>query len=392
MKKTSLSKLFTIIFISTFLIFINSNKSLAIENPQDMPNNKYGIHVLFDSELEEAAALVNSSGGQWGYVVIPIQAGDRNLEKWQAFMDNAKKLKIIPIIRLATEGDFFNTKVWRKPREEDVLDFANFLNSLNWPVKNRYVIVFNEVNRDDEWGGEANPREYAQLLSYASTVLKSLNPDFFILNAGLDNASVNGSSAINKFTYLQRMNQSVPGIFNQIDGFNSHAYPNPAFSQPPTVQTAMSISSYRFEKSLVAQFSEKKLPVFITETGWSGANVSDETRAAFYTDAFAGTWADPDIVAVTPFLLRAGGGPFEQFSFINLEGKPTKQYRAIENIEKLAGLPTQNIDPTPTPQVLGSDTNDTSKMPVLFFSSNNEKKKISSAIAATGMFTWFFGL
>jgi len=388
------ARVLPIFFLVTTILLVSgfSRPAHAIEDPLSKPNNKHGIHILFDTELDEAAALVNSTGGQWGYVVIPIQAGDKDLEKWQAFMDKAKKLKIIPIIRLATEGDYFNTKVWRKPKEEDVLDFANFLDSLHWPVKNRYVIVFNEVNRDDEWGGSANPREYAQLLSYASTVFKSLHPDFFVLNAGLDNASINGNGAINKLTYLQRMNQSVPGIFNQLDGFNSHAYPNPAFSQPPSGQGVMSINSFRFERSLIAQYSDKKLPVFITETGWSGAKLSDETRAAFYREAFVGSWADPEITAITPFLLRAGGGPFEDFSFINKEGKPTKQYEEIEKMKKTPGQPTLNSTPTPTPQVLGTETKDAKNLPSLWFPVEEKQKKISKAKAATGMFTWFFGL
>ena len=388
------ARLLSILFIvaTALLLFGLPIPTHAIEDPLAKPNNKHGIHILFDTELDEAAALVNSNGGQWGYVVIPIQAGDRNLEKWQEFMNKAKKLKIIPIVRLATEGDYFNTKVWRKPKEEDVLDFANFLNSLYWPIKNRYVIVFNEVNRDDEWGGSANPREYAQLLSYASIVFKSLDPDFFVLNAGLDNASINGNGAINKLTYLQRMQQSVPGIFNQIDGFNSHAYPNPAFSQPPSSQGVMSLYSFRFERSLIAQFSEKKLPVFITETGWSGTSLSDETRAAFYKEAFVGIWSDPDVTAVTPFLLRAGGGPFEQFSFINQDGKPTQQYEAVQKIQKIHGQPTLNNTPTPTPQVLGTETKEVKDLPSLWFPQEEKQKKISKAKTATGMFSWFFGL
>ncbi|MEN9407683.1 MAG: hypothetical protein RLZZ455_899 [Candidatus Parcubacteria bacterium] len=389
MKISVLSKA---LFVTLLLLSSTLSPVYAIENPQEKPNNKFGIHILFDSEIEEAAALVNSNGGQWGYVIIPIQSGDRDLEKWQTFMDKAKKLKVTPIVRLATEGDYFNTKVWRKPKEEDVLDFANFLHSLHWPVKNRYVVVFNEVNRDNEWGGTANPKEYAQLLSYASTVFKSLSPDFYILNAGLDNASINGNGAINKLTFLLRMDQAVPGIFNQIDGFNSHAYPNPAFSQPPSVQTVTSISSYRYEKTLITQLTDKTLPVFITETGWSGLELSDKTRAAFYKEAFQGAWSDPDIIAVTPFLLRAGGGPFEQFSFINNEGKPTEQYRAIEKIAKIKGQPTQNSTPTPTPQVLGTETATTGKIPTILFPADEKKKKISRANVATGMFSWFFGL
>lgn len=170
--------LLAFVFILSFFLFL-PRQSFAVEDPLKVPNNKFGIHILFPSELEDAAKLVNSNGGDWGYVTIPLQSGDRDLEKWQDFMDNALRLHVIPIIRLATEGDYFNTKVWRKPDETDVIDFANFLNSLDWPTKNRYIIVFNEVNRGDEWGGEVNPQEYANLLSYAVTVFKSKNQDFF---------------------------------------------------------------------------------------------------------------------------------------------------------------------------------------------------------------------
>ena len=45
-------------------------------------------------------------------------------------MDESKKLHIIPILRLATEGDYFDKISWRKPKYEDILDFANFLDSL----------------------------------------------------------------------------------------------------------------------------------------------------------------------------------------------------------------------------------------------------------------------
>jgi len=76
----------------------------AVYDPLTLPNNKFGIHILFPSELEKAGELVNSNGGQWGYVTIPIQVADKDLVKWQKFFDEAKRLKIIPIIRLATES------------------------------------------------------------------------------------------------------------------------------------------------------------------------------------------------------------------------------------------------------------------------------------------------
>ena len=243
--------------IALFFLLGFPKQTLAVVDPLSTPNNKFGIHILFDSELRDAAKLINSSGGDWGYVIIPIQSGDKDLEKWQKFMDDARALHVIPLIRLSTAGDYFNTAVWRKPKDEDIVDFANFLNSLDWPTKNRYIIVYNEVNRGDEWGGAPNPQEYAQILDYAVTTFKKVNGDFFIISAGMDNASANANNAMNQYTYMNAMDDAVPGIFARLDGLSSHSYPNPAFSQPPTVDTKMSITSFKYEQALqMVQLSE----------------------------------------------------------------------------------------------------------------------------------------
>lgn len=327
------------------LLFHSNGISYAIEDPLSLPNNKFGIHILFPSELETAAQLVNSNGGDWGYVTIPIQAVDKDLLKWQKFMDEAKRLHVIPILRIATEGDYFDTKSWRKPAFEDVLDFANFLDSLVWPTKNRYVIIFNEVNRSDEWGEAPSPLEYAQRLSYAVTVFKSKNQDFFILPAGLDNAAptVTGVS-MNEYEFMRQMNEGVPGIFYQVDGFTSHSYPNPGFSQTPEKQDQQSIASFRHETALISTLSTKKLPVFITETGWSKDFVSEFLQSTYYRIAFTSVWTDPLVVAVTPFLLRADIGPFTVFSLIKENASPSAQLLELLGMKKQQGMPSLAIN------------------------------------------------
>lgn len=332
-----MKKVFTI-FLLIFIVVV-PQPVLAVQNPLSVPNNKFGVHILFSSELDRAAELVNSSGGQWGYVIIPIQAGDRDLEKWQGFMDKAKELHVIPILRLATEGDYFNTKVWRAPNDSDVLDFSNFLNSLTWPTKNRYIIAFNEPNRGDEWGGAASPPEYANILSYTVSVFKSKSPDFFIISAGLDNAAANdGKNAFDEFYFLKAMNEAVPGIFNQIDGLSSHSYPNPAFSQPPN-QKPQGVSSFKFERALARELGARDLPIFITETGWSKDRVSDYIISLYYKDIFTSIWADSGIVAITPFLLSANAGPFMAFSLIQSDGTETAQYKVLKSLPKINGAP-----------------------------------------------------
>lgn len=333
--------LFLIIFI-TFLIIFSKN-TYAVYDPRTTENNKFGIHILFPEELSDAASLVNSSGGDWGYVTIPIRASDRDLIKWQTFMDNCKKYHIIPIIRLATDGDYFNKISWSKPNDYDILDFSNFLNSLNWPTKNRYIIVYNEVNRGDEWGGIPNASEYAQILNYAIDVFKEKNSDFFIISAGFDNASINvPNQYVNQYTYMYQMEDAVPGIFKKIDGISSHSYPNPGFSSPPS-SAKNGIFSFFYQKNISDTLSGKNLPVFITETGWTSDKISQDQQAVYYQDAFRNYWNDDNIIAVTPFIFTANQGSFVQFSFIK-KGEKTKIYNTYKNILKIKGQPLLSVD------------------------------------------------
>lgn len=368
--------------VSLFLFFGFFQSAWAIEDPLVSPNNKIGIHILFPSELGDAARLVNSNGGDWGYVTIPIQAGDRDLDKWQSFMDECRNRHIIPIVRLATEGDYFNTTVWRKPNYADIVDFANFLNSLAWPTKNRYIIVFNEVNRGDEWGGLPNPEEYAQLLSFSVTVFKSKSQNFFMIGSGMDNASANTAIAMDEYTYFTQMDKKVPGIFNQIDGLSSHSYPNPAFSQPPDQFTPESVGSFHFEQAHIRRLSLKTLPVFITETGWSSTQVPDEIIGTYFAQALSTLWSDPSIVAVTPFLLRANG-QFTNFSFLDDNGNPNSNYKIIFNMRKTKGKPVLSAS------VLSATLLDSSgDVPIEHFSRQDNTQSVLTPSSFAKLFRW----
>jgi hypothetical protein len=383
-------KILIILFTFFFTFFWLPKSTFAIEDPLSLSNNKTGVHILFTSEISAAADLVNSSGGDWGYVTIPIQAGDKDLIKWQKFMNDAKKLHIIPIVRLATEGHYFNTTVWRKPSREDVLDFANFLNSLSWPVKNKYIIVFNEVNRSDEWEGKLDPEEYANLLSYAVSTFKSLDNDFFIISSGLDNAAPNISGQyMNEYDYMAKMNEAVPGIFAQLDGLGSHSYPNPGFKQMPYILTSQSICSFSFERDLALRLCGKNLPVFITETGWSKNSLTEDQIASNYKYAYTYVWSDKNIVAVTSFLLQASGqAPFSQFSLIDDNGKKSKVFLALQELPKIKGAPTINSSSSAIMDYKPQN------LPIITFPKTTQYKEIPSekTNAATDFFKWLLKL
>jgi len=328
-----------------FLFLLFSGESLAIYDPLKNANNFFGIHILFPEELETAAKLVNSRNGDWGYVTIPIQAKDKDILKWQGFMDEASKRHLIPIIRLSTEEDFIDKGVWRKPDYYDVIDFANFLNSLSWPTKNRYVILFNEVNRFDEWGGETpDPSYYADLVSFSYKAFKQRSSDFFVILGGFDNAaSSDGTKYINEFDYLLQMVQTNNDVFDNIDGFASHSYPNPGFVQAPNAYWRMGTYTYNFEYNFINYYTSSEKLAFITETGWDNSRISDAKIANYYKDAFENIWKkDSDkIVAVTPFLLIGAKDSFGIFSFFK-DGTPTLYAEAFETLSKKKGEPELN--------------------------------------------------
>lgn len=325
------------ILISLFFLFIIFvSPAQAIVNPLAVPNNQFGIHVLEAIDLPAAAALVNSRGGDWGYVTLVIRQDDRRLEKWQPIFEKLRQLHLIPIVRLAT---YSQNNYWVKPEVGDIDTWVNFLNSLNWVIQNRYVILFNEPNHALEWGNSLNPSEYSVIVRQFHDKLKNASPDFFILPAGLDTAASNSQSTLSAVNYWQQMYQADPQIFSLFDGWNSHSYPNPGFSGSPFATGFGTLQSYRSETDLLRNLNlPSGLPVFITETGWiNSASLSD-----FYLQAFTKIWTQPNIVAITPFVLNYPQAPFSQFSWaIPNSNEFYQHYYAVQAMPKITGQPIQ---------------------------------------------------
>ncbi len=87
---------------------------------------------------------------------------------------------------------------------------------------------------------------------------------------------------MDNLVYIKEMIDSNPDIVNKIDGFSSHSYPNPAFSQPPSATKSVGTATYKYEYDLLNQNSDKKIPAFITETGWISDNLNEDLVASYY--------------------------------------------------------------------------------------------------------------
>jgi len=341
-----------ILAIISLIFVLFSPKVLASFEKIGESNNKFGIHLAIPSEedLKDAADLVNSSGGDWGYVTLVIEEKDRDKGKWQGVFDLCRHLHLIPIVRLATS---VQNSGWRQPEAKEAEEWTEFLNSLNWVIKNRYIVLFNEPNHGREWGGEVNPEHYAQVAFNFAKTLKETNSDFFVMLAGFDAAAPHKSPLYeDEEIFLKRILSAEEKFFEYLDGWSSHSYPNHGYIGSPTDKGRNSIRTYIWELELLKGLGvEKELPVFITETGWphqeglsKKANFySASTAAENFKIYFDQLINDEKVIAITPFILNYQGKPFDHFSWRKpgQEKEFYPQHDKVLGISKVKGEPKQ---------------------------------------------------
>lgn len=341
-----MKKILVILVLAILLSIHNSIHVFAADN------NKFGMGLLqpSDFDIENVAKLVNSNGGKWGYVTLVIQENDRNKKKWQEIFDKLRKYRLIPIVRIATIPEGEN---WKRPDEKEAVEWANFLDSLNWVVKNRYIILFNEPNHAVEWGGSVDPVGFKKATISYSKALKEKNKDFFIMMAGFDaSAPSQMPRYLDERYYLEQIVDEE--LFKNLDGWSSHSYPNPGFMGSVYDYGKGSVRTYQWEISYLKELGiSKNLPVFITETGWPHKENATgrysqyytcDTGSVYVTNAFNNIWSsDETVVAVTPFIFNYQNEPFDVFSWVRPDGNSFyPQYYEVQAINKVEGNPEQN--------------------------------------------------
>ena len=304
-----------------------------------------GVHLMQPEEIEDAVKLFNGklmtdrkmapTEAQY-YVTVPFPLDhlDKPLEaheRWQKFFDQCQKENVIPLVRLTTR---FNLEkmAWQIPTRAELVTAIDFLADLDWQSERRHLIVFNEVNHFKEWGGQNDPESYADVLNFVINWAQSRRTDWSILPAAMDLAAGTTADTQEAFAYLEQVWQARPEIFDKIDAWNSHSYPNPAFSAPPEKKGQNSLSGFKEELKWWAKKTsreEQELTVFITETGWEENGRTVGRLKSHYQTAWKNVWqADERIVAVTPFVLRGAPGPFAKFSLLDKNLEPTRQCEA----------------------------------------------------------------
>ena len=308
------------------------------------PNNKFGMYINADpNQIGEVAPLINSNGGDWGWVLVPMDVRQRDASLWQSIFETCKAHHIKPLIQL------FNNNTC-DVNEMDFPGLAGFFNELSWPTKHLYVGVFNEVNAKDYWCEKLAPEEYAVVLNTAIDSFKSVNPNFFLMPAAFNSSCRSGPRYLDEEDFLLRMNAAAPGIFGKIDGWANHAYPQPEFSgdfyNPPSWYGVRDqIENYKWEMGLLSRhFGVSGLPIFITETGWAHKGGSlpkkeykhSSVTARYFDDAYRNHWLlNNQIVAILPFVWYKPDAP--NFNWRREDGSFYPQYDVVMSFPKVAG-------------------------------------------------------
>jgi hypothetical protein len=317
-----------------------------------VPSNKLGIHLLLDDgrnvwptdvwpmHLRYARQAV----GEWGYVTQLVRLDDLDPARWQLFMDLCAGQHLIPILRLATAYDREAGWWMAPPRDADdsyravAARYAGFVAAMGWPTPEHTVVVGNEPNHGNEWGGRPDPEAYARFLINVADALHAADPNVRVLNAGFDPYAPHTGSQpfsggmyyVDEETFLDRMHAAYPDVFDHLDAWASHPYPMGPFTEGPWVQVYQvdlindvanpdhvepppgiynrGVNGYEWELFKLSTLGVEPLPVFITETGWRHAETADPGAGD------SGGFPDAETVAAyLDLTLRGNGGRYPDY-------------------------------------------------------------------------------
>ena len=306
-------------------------------------NNIIGLNVARlrrDRYVSAAADLVNTNGGDWGYLTVVFTAEERDSQTGEQLLrellDRCYEYHLQPIIRVATHFDV-DAETWSRPEPDDAERWRSFLERGKWPTAKVWVIAGNEPNLGREWGGEVDSAGYAAYLDHFINVFSD-SDRFMIANGPLDASNTSEMPKMqDAYEFLVGMDAAVPGIFARLHGWASNPYMVP--HQGPELR----YTHRAYESEL--DFIGRDMPVLITEAGH--LNTGDEKEiAAFYEGAFRDWTADSRVVAVTPLFWHPDRGVYWMFDFDKdskvIEKSPT--YDLIQRLPRGRGSPAYAPD------------------------------------------------
>jgi hypothetical protein len=345
--------------------------TLTFLNPTQPNTNKMGIHLLLDDGRTQFDPAVWESHFQYAsqlgsYVTQLIRLDDLDPVKWQRFFDLCAQYELTPIVRLATTFNTDNNWWIAPPADDDgsyrttASQYAAFFAEIEWNDE-LFVLVGNEPNHGEEWGGMPDPAAYTRFLTDVAQAVKAAHSGVRIGNAAIDHFAPNSNDQpistgfiyLDGERFIDGMFAADPNITRVLDVWNSHAYSltppwspqhgvdtlngasNPNALEPVEGLYNRGVNSYNWELYKLSQLGNRKvLPVIISETGWTRLFFKDDVIAQYMDLSYFGNegrypelpeegWVpwieDSRVLAVTPFALAGNPEEWDDYNWLDVE-------------------------------------------------------------------------
>jgi hypothetical protein len=197
-------------------------------------------------------------------------------------------------------------------------DYASFLGVLARRYANLQGMtweIWNEENDPHFWTTGPNVAQYTAMLKAAYTAVKAGDPDATVLVGGI---------LFNNTAFLDGIYANGGG--SSFDGVAIHPYTinrAPGDTSSAYYGFANSVPQFR---TILANHGQGSKPIYITEFGWSTANVSDATRAQWYRDAVAIADGWTGVPGLGAYTIRQS--QFAEYGLVTTTGAVTASWTA----------------------------------------------------------------
>jgi hypothetical protein len=216
-------------------------------SPAAMTSPDFGMQVFLfwrEEVADRDLNLVKDAGFRWvkqEFAWREIEGAGPGVFDWSnsdRVMDQIDAYGLNVIARVGVQPEWAGGAFPQVGPPEDYQDFANFLSALVTRYQGRIDAyqIWNEPNLAREWGNRPpNPVEYTELLRIAYQTIKAVDPDAYVISAGLAPTSRWDDVAIPDTVYIQGMYDAGAAPYFDLLGAHGAGYKAPPETDPSSV-------------------------------------------------------------------------------------------------------------------------------------------------------------
>lgn len=212
-----------------------------------MTSPDYGMQAFLfwrEEVADRDLQLVKEAGFRWvkqEFAWREIEGASPGAFHWansDRMMDQVDSYGLNIIARVGVQPEWAGGDYPEIGPPDDYQDFANFLTALATRYKGRIDAyqIWNEPNLAREWGGRPpDPAEYTRMLKTAYQAIKAVDPNAYVISAGLAPTTRWDKVAVPDTVFIQGMYDAGAGPYFDLLGVHGAGYKAPPETDPAVV-------------------------------------------------------------------------------------------------------------------------------------------------------------